>query len=91
VLVPLYALILCFIIISAVSTRWHYVVDLPVGLALAWVSVWLAGKVAPSPETVEAVVVPAAIPPVDVGAIGGTSVAGLRAEIEARWQHHRDG
>jgi len=31
-----------FILIGAVSTRWHYVVDLPVGIALAGLSIYLA-------------------------------------------------
>lgn len=47
VLVPLYALILAFILVAAVSTRWHYVIDVPVGLALAWLSLRLAEKFAP--------------------------------------------
>ena len=40
-LVPLYGVILAFIIAAAVATRWHYLVDLPVGLALGWLSVAL--------------------------------------------------
>lgn len=42
VLLPLYSLILLFIIITAVASRWHYLIDIPVGLALGWISVWLA-------------------------------------------------
>jgi PAP2 superfamily len=37
-LVPLYTFMLGFILIAAVATRWHYVIDLPVGLALGWLS-----------------------------------------------------
>lgn len=47
ILVPLYALILTFILVAAVSTRWHYLIDVPVGLALAWFSLRLAEKFAP--------------------------------------------
>jgi len=47
ILVPLYALILLFIMFAAVATRWHYIIDIPPGLALGWLSVWLAEKLAP--------------------------------------------
>ncbi len=47
ILVPLYALILLFIMVAAVATRWHYIIDIPPGLALGWLSVWLAEKLAP--------------------------------------------
>jgi hypothetical protein len=47
VLVPLYALLLAYIMIAAVATRWHYVIDIPPGIALGWLSVWLAEKLAP--------------------------------------------
>lgn len=48
VLVPLYGLILLFIMIAAVATRWHYLIDIPPGLALGWLSIWLAEKLAPA-------------------------------------------
>ena len=44
VLVPLYAMILAFILVAAVSTRWHYLIDVPAGLALAWFSLRLAER-----------------------------------------------
>lgn len=47
ILVPLYALILAFILVAAVSTRWHYLIDLPAGLLLAWFSIRLAEMFAP--------------------------------------------
>lgn len=37
-MVPLYAFLLGFIMVEAVTTRWHYLIDLPVGMALAWLS-----------------------------------------------------
>jgi len=42
VLVPLYSLILAYIIIAAVANRWHYVIDIPAGIALALGSIRLA-------------------------------------------------
>ncbi len=41
-LVPFYSFILFFILIAAVSSRWHYLIDIPVGLGLAWACYWLA-------------------------------------------------
>lgn len=46
VLVPLYSLILAFILINAVASRWHYLIDLPAGIALGWISLWLGQKFA---------------------------------------------
>lgn len=48
ILVPLYAFLLTFIMIAAVATRWHYLIDIPPGLALGWLSIWLAEKLAPA-------------------------------------------
>ncbi len=42
ILVPFYSFILLFILVTAVASRWHYVVDVPVGIALAWVAYRLA-------------------------------------------------
>ncbi len=39
-----YLPIFFFILIAAVGTRWHYVVDIPAGLLLAQVCIWLAGR-----------------------------------------------
>lgn len=43
----LYAPLFLFILIEALATRWHYLIDLPVGLALAAVCVVIAERVAP--------------------------------------------
>lgn len=47
VLIPLYSFLLFFILVAAVSTRWHYLIDIPIGLALGWFSIWLAEKLVP--------------------------------------------
>lgn len=47
VLLPLYLPGFLFILIEAVATRWHYVIDLPVGAALAAFSIWAAHRVYP--------------------------------------------
>lgn len=39
-----YSFILFYILIMAVASRWHYVIDLPVGMLLAWVSYRLAKR-----------------------------------------------
>lgn len=64
----IYAPILALILIMAIGTRWHYAIDLPVGIALALVCMWASprllswserltdnGLSAPSPEGVMAV------------------------------------
>ena len=42
VLVPLYSFILAFILVTAIASRWHYIIDVPVGMAIAWASYKLA-------------------------------------------------
>lgn len=42
ILLPLYSFILFYIIIMAVASRWHYLVDLPAGMLIAWISYKLA-------------------------------------------------
>ena len=42
VLLPLYGFILAYILIMAVASRWHYLIDIPVGMGIAWVSYMLA-------------------------------------------------
>ena len=38
ILVPLYAFLTAFIFVTAVATRWHYLIDIPFGVLVAWVS-----------------------------------------------------
>ena len=42
VLLPTYVPIFAFILMAAIGNRWHYLIDLPVGIALAWLSIHLA-------------------------------------------------
>ena len=45
VLLPLYSFILFFILVTSIASRWHYVIDVPVGIALAWGCLWLAERI----------------------------------------------
>ncbi len=45
VLLPLYSIILVFILVTSVASRWHYLVDVPAGLALAWACKWAAERI----------------------------------------------
>lgn len=47
VLLPLYLLLFGFIALDAVASRWHYVIDIPVGMALALSCAWLAERLNP--------------------------------------------
>jgi hypothetical protein len=38
-----------------VATRWHYLIDIPVGLGLGWLAVWLAEMLLPEPEKAKVV------------------------------------
>ncbi len=40
-----FILLFCFIAMDAVANRWHYAIDLPVGMALAGTAYWIARKV----------------------------------------------
>lgn len=51
VLLPLYSFILMFIFATAIANRWHYVIDIPIGACLAWVSYKLADLVTRRSET----------------------------------------
>lgn len=44
ILLPLYSIILFFILVTSVASRWHYVIDVPVGIALALLCLWLAER-----------------------------------------------
>ncbi|WP_077147571.1 phosphatase PAP2 family protein [Sphingopyxis sp. KK2] len=44
ILLPLYSMILFFILVTSIASRWHYVIDVPVGIALAWACVWMAER-----------------------------------------------
>lgn len=55
VLIPLYSMLFGFIAIDAVASRWHYVIDLPVGMALAWGCFALAHRLNPGGAEGEAV------------------------------------
>lgn len=44
VLVPLFLMLMLFIFAAAIGTRWHYLIDLPAGMAIAWASIKLAEK-----------------------------------------------
>ena len=44
ILLPLYGFILLYILVMAVASRWHYLIDVPVGMLIAWVSYKLAER-----------------------------------------------
>ena len=52
VLVPLYVALFAFISVDAVASRWHYVIDLPIGMLLAWASAAIAERLNPRVDTV---------------------------------------
>lgn len=45
ILLPLYCFILFFILVTSIASRWHYVIDIPVGIALAWACLWIAERI----------------------------------------------
>lgn len=45
ILLPSYSIILFFILVTSVASRWHYVIDVPAGLLLAWGCLWLAERI----------------------------------------------
>src|SRR3546814_11549691 len=63
VLVPLYSFILAYILIMAVASRWHYIIDMPVGMTLAWASYKLAAWFTPLPNPNPAIAMPTAPEP----------------------------
>jgi hypothetical protein len=41
---PPYVLLFAWIVIEAVASKWHYLIDLPAGLALAALAIWIANR-----------------------------------------------
>ena len=52
VLVPLYLVLFAFISVDAIASRWHYLIDLPVGVVLAFACAWAAERLNPRPAEV---------------------------------------
>lgn len=44
ILLPLYSIVLFFILVTSIASRWHYVIDVPVGIILAWACIRLAER-----------------------------------------------
>ncbi|MDO7835053.1 phosphatase PAP2 family protein [Sphingobium sp. HBC34] len=63
ILLPLYIFLTFFIMVTAIATRWHYLIDLPVGVLIAWVSLAIARKLTASAGDKEPVAVPANLQP----------------------------
>lgn len=63
VLVPLYSILLLFIIVTSVASRWHYIIDVPVGMALAWGCAWLAERIVERPHRNDSMAAPAVAAP----------------------------
>jgi len=51
----LYILAFGWILIEAVATKWHYLIDLPVGVAVAGLSIWLANRLVAKQSDKEAI------------------------------------
>jgi hypothetical protein len=47
VLVPLYVILFSFIVIDSIGSRWHYLIDVPVGIVLALCCAWAAERLNP--------------------------------------------
>lgn len=62
VLLPIYVPLFAFIAIDAVANRWHYLIDLPVGMVLAAACAWAAIRLNPGIDGVRAA------PPAPIGA-----------------------
>jgi len=50
VLIPLYLILFGFILVDSIASRWHYLIDVPVGIALALTCAWLAERLNPRAE-----------------------------------------
>src|SRR3546814_14588429 len=59
----LYIPILAYILIMAVASRWHYIIDIPVGMTLAWASYKLADWSTHLPNTTPYISTPTAQQP----------------------------
>jgi len=46
-LLPTYCALFGFIFIDSIANRWHYLADVPVGMALAWACAWAAERLNP--------------------------------------------
>ncbi|WP_299391978.1 phosphatase PAP2 family protein [Pelagibius sp.] len=44
-LTPIFLVICCWVIVESVASRWHYLIDLPFGLLIAVVVVWLTNRI----------------------------------------------
>ena len=44
-LLPVYVILFTWIVMEAVVSKWHYLVDLPAGIVLAALSIWLANRI----------------------------------------------
>ncbi|MCI4589017.1 phosphatase PAP2 family protein [Sphingobium sp. BYY-5] len=63
ILLPLYGFLTFFIMVTAVATRWHYLIDLPVGVLIAWVSLMVAKKLSRSVSEEGATTMPPMLQP----------------------------
>ena len=73
VLLPTYVPIFVFILVAAISSRWHYLVDLPIGIALAVVSIRLAETWCRDPQAADEGSV---VAPAPIGDLPGLPIAG---------------
>lgn len=51
VLLPTYVPVFIYILFTAVANRWHYVIDIPFGIALAALCIYIAGKATQGAQT----------------------------------------
>jgi energy-converting hydrogenase Eha subunit B len=43
-LIPLFVMVTFWVTIESVASRWHYMIDLPAGLLLAVLVIWLTNR-----------------------------------------------
>ena len=66
VLLPIYVPLFSFIVIDSIASRWHYLIDVPVGILLAIGSAWLAEQLvtrSTAADTAQAALSDNAVPP----------------------------